>query len=131
MYTSTKYCRRFLFDGNEILRYYSSFPNIENNPEINKFYETLSKEYELFCENEEFPRLCKSFRDRDNNPKKLPYQRYSYSFSAEISEHCGDILKICLSIRVCRSKNDIILFFSDEQIWSLNTNLILKPTRTK
>lgn len=129
MYTYTQYRRRFVFCGNEILRYSAKYPSFDKNGEITEFYKKLSNECELFCEQNKFNELCESLKANVKSLKKATCQQYTYSFCSEISEISEDVVSILLTVCFYRSKNDIILSFSEEQRWSLTTNMIMRTSK--
>lgn len=129
MYTYTQYCRRFVFEGNELLKFSAKYPLLDQNNEINEFYKSLAQKCELFCEQNKFFELCESFKKDKEEQKFQIDQRYTYIFDAQISAISEEFVSILLSVNFYRSKNNPILFFSDEQTWSLIDNMMLRADK--
>ena len=129
MYTYMQYCRRFIFEGNEILRLSVKYPSLDKNTKINEFYQKLATECEIFCEKIKFFELCESFK-REKAEQKAPiYQKYTYNFCAQISDISDENVSILLSVSFYRSKNEPILSFSDTQKWCLTTEMLLSSNK--
>ena len=123
MYTYTRRCRRFIFGGNEILRFSASYPIIEASPEIGEFYASLAASCENFCEREKFPELCEP--SASVGEKRLA-RRYNYSFSAEVEEISEKIVRIRLDVTLFRSKSEPLASFSDTQLWSHENGMMIR-----
>ena len=126
MYTYRQYCRRFIFEGNEILRFFAKYPSFDKNTEITEFYEKLAKECELFCEQNKFPELCEFFKSEKRDQKNPVHQTYTYRFCAQISDISEESTSVLLSVTFYRTRNEPILSFSDKQKWCLASNMMLK-----
>ena len=129
MYTYKQHCRRFVFEGNEILRFCAKYPSLDDNSEISAFYEKLAKECEIFCEKIKFSELCEKFNKEKKVQNTSINQKYTYSFYAQISDISDDVVSILLSIIFYRTKNEPILSFSDKQQWCSITNMIIKKDK--
>ena len=79
MYDCRRRCRRFVFEGNELLKLYVSYTIIEDNASIGDFYSYLSERVEKFCEDEYFPRLCEEFkRDIAEESRRVPVRERAW-----------------------------------------------------
>lgn len=126
MYTYRQHCRRFIFEGNELLRFSAKYPSFDENTEITEFYEGLAKQCELFCEQSKFSEICEIFKGEKKGEKDLFQQRYTYNFCAQVSEISKESASILLSVTFYRTKNEPLLSFADTQKWCLATNMMQK-----
>ena len=122
MYDCTRRCRRFVFEGNELLRLYVSYAIIEDNATIGDFYSNLAKRVEKFCESEYFPRLCEEFKKEPRS-----YSIKKYRFSAEVADVTEKTVELFLEVSTSSNDrgNDAMIFFERHR-WSLENSMIIK-----
>ena len=92
MHKYVKSSRRMIDGGNEILRFVSSYPQIEDCEEISEFYASLSKNCEVWCADSGAEELLK--RSSQGNLKKTAVKTSVYSFSVKVVEASEKNLKL-------------------------------------
>lgn len=122
MYTYTKRCRRFVFGGNELLRFSSSTPVFERHMSITSFYESIAHNCEAWCETVLLPRITEEMPKTDMN-----FRRQLYSFDSEVTYVSDESICILSRISLSYSKSRILYRFEDAQIWQRNTESLVPP----
>ncbi len=120
MYEYTVLRRRFIFEGNELIRLKISLPTANLPPSIREFYSNLSSNFIKWCEEAEFPLLCREYNE--SSKQKYIYRKKLYSVSAEIT-YLSDTL---ISVFTCVSKEQARVF-SEYQCWDVKRELLLPP----
>ncbi len=122
MYTYTKRCRRFIFGGNELLRFSASLPCFEERASLTSFYRSVADNCETWCETELFPLICREAPITDIN-----FRRQLYSFEAEVTYSSDELICILAKVTLSQGRNRILSRFEDAQIWRTDTESLFPP----
>ena len=128
MHKYVKSSRRMIDGGNEILRFVSSYPQIEDCEEISEFYASLSKNCEEWCAAEGARALpAASF---DKSSQKASIKAPLYSFDVKILESSDKSIKLCMRIAFSDGKGSREAVFEEFHLWNLDTKQIV-PTKKR
>ena len=118
--------RRFVFEGNDLLRFSSSVPKFEGYEEISGFYAELSALCERWCEEVKFPELCEILRRERGEGRALP-RRMLYSLSAKVTDNSDKTAEVRIEVFLSNSARDAAPRYTDTQLWDLSTQSLLLP----
>ena len=110
--------RRFVFEGNEVLRFSSSVPKFEGYENIEGFYSELSGLCERWCEEVKFPELCERLRAERREGSPLP-RRMIYRFDAKVTELADGIAEVRIEVSLSHSARNAVPQYTDTQRWEL------------
>ena len=120
--------RRFVFEGNDLLRFSSSVPKFEGYEQIGGFYAQLSELCERWCEEVKFPELCEILRRDRAEGRALP-RRMLYSLNARVTQSSDKTAEVRIEVFLSDSARDTAPRYTDTQLWELSTQSLL-PSKT-
>lgn len=124
MHQCTVKHRRFVFEGNELLRFSSSVPSFEGYSQIGEFYAELSARCESWCEEVKFPELCEKLRAQRKEGRGLP-RRVAYSLRASVTRELEDTAEVLLEVSLSESARDTTPLYSDTQLWQMSLQSLM------
>ena len=117
MYTYTVRRRRFVFEGNEIMRVSASVPLAESFETISDFYSEISNNFIKWCEDSAFPALCEEYNSLSQ--QKYIYRKISYSLDCEVTYISEHTLCVLSRARSSLFRGETRTLFEEYQVWSL------------
>ena len=119
MYTYTKTARRFISNGNELMRYTAVYPRFDGLDDISNFYATISSNCETWCEKAKTPSLSENIQ---STQKPLVY-----TFEAFVTYMSDELVSIRTDVVLKKSKKLMIFSYTDAQIWRISDSMLLPP----
>ena len=129
MYNYVRSSKTLRSEGNDILKMTFEFPFFPSSPQISDFYKKLASNCEEWCENVEYPKLCRIIAENRKNGSHHPVSRYNYHFCATVGRLDEKTAEIKLDIRFFQNRSDPISSYFDVQNWSLEHGIIKKKKR--
>ena len=115
-YTVKRRC--FVFEGNEVLRFFSSVPKFEDHTQIEGFYSELSGLCEKWCEEVKFPELCERLKSERRAGRGAP-RRMLYRFDAKVIKRSEQRAEVHIEVSLSESAREPAVQYRDAQIWDL------------
>ncbi|MBQ7384030.1 MAG: hypothetical protein IJV72_04485 [Clostridia bacterium] len=125
MYTYAVKRRRFVFEGNEIMKLSASVPQVENLPAITDFYSDISNNFIKWCEESAFPLLCEEYKALSQ--QKYIYRKKSYSLRADLTYFSESLICVLTQVSSAQFRGESRTLFEEYQVWSLRECELLPP----
>ena len=129
MYNYIRNSRLLRYKGNEALKITFETPCFPEHNEITDFYSRLASNCSEWCENVEYPKVCKIFDEHKQNGGPRPPFRFNYSFRATVTSCDEKTAEIKTEILLYQNRTSPISSYEDTQLWSLKNRLMLKKKK--
>lgn len=122
MYRYIKRRRKFIIEGNEVLRAVISYPEVEGCETVSNFYADIADRCERWCEEVCLPHISQSATEVIRPSAPCP----TYRFCAEVTECSEELISITLTVSLTRGRSELSKNYSDTQTWDLRYQLLKK-----